>query len=126
MLCRWWSAIVAYISDRVNLPELGLERTNLQCACSENRDDRSLLLSVHLQVPYKEDRKNRESPVRDTRDRRIAVERCDDDLGIHARTFGVRVGDSFPEVRGTIRIVLVQSVHPQVCVQLTGNTEIER
>ena len=72
---------------------------HLQCACSKDKHHGSLLPTTHLQIPHEKDRKNRESPVRDTSDRRVAVESCDDDLRVHARAFGVWVANALPEVR---------------------------
>jgi hypothetical protein len=70
---------------------------NLHCAEREDDTNGHLLLTVHLQAPDNEDRNNTERPVRYATQRRVSVERVDDDFGVHAVPYAA--AKLLPEMR---------------------------
>ena len=63
-----------------------MDRFNSQRADSQNHDDRDLFSASHLQVPDKENRKDREDPVARTTDGRVTVEDPNNDGRGHTCT----------------------------------------
>lgn len=72
---------------------------HIHASHAQNRHDRNLIMSRHMQLSHEEDRQNPHREITQRRKRTVHVRHGDDDFDIHTRAVDVRIkGPAGPEV----------------------------